>query len=69
MTNKNDKIEITVAEFDELKDSEMKLLALESAGVDNWSGYDFAMELLSEMVEENELLQKESHAQTKERKG
>lgn len=29
-----------------------KLQALESAGVDNWSGYEYAMELLNEKNEE-----------------
>ena len=30
----------------ELLDKEAKLQALEMAGVDNWEGYDFAMEIL-----------------------
>lgn len=32
------------AENDRLRDSNKKLVALEVAGVDNWSGYDVAME-------------------------
>jgi len=40
-------IEITRERFEELNDCEDKLLAFEAAGVDNWSGYDFAMEILN----------------------
>ena len=47
-------IEIALEEFDSLKESEMRLLALENAGVDNWSGYDYAVEILQEMKEEEE---------------
>lgn len=36
---------ITKAEYEDLKDTEKLYLALAGAGVDNWSGYDFAMEL------------------------
>ena len=36
-----------------LEDSEM-LLALQNAGVDNWDGYDYALELLKENEEEEE---------------
>lgn len=35
--------------FRELTDAEAKLNALESAGVDNWEGYDDAMESLDEI--------------------
>ena len=31
-----------------------KLMALESAGVDNWEGYDYAMEILEEWRKEDE---------------
>lgn len=31
-----------------LEVSERKLIALEAAGVDNWDGYDYAMEYLKE---------------------
>lgn len=55
----SNKIELSIEEFNSLKESEMRLLALESAGVDNWSGYDFAMELLQEM-EEQEAKEKDS---------
>lgn len=33
--------------LEDLHDDAAKLSALESAGVDNWSGYDYAMELMS----------------------
>ena len=38
------KVEIEKERLEELELAEMKLLALEAAGVDNWSGYDYAME-------------------------
>jgi hypothetical protein len=37
-------ITITVAEYEELLDAQLKLTHLEGAGVDNWDGYDYAME-------------------------
>lgn len=39
-------ITITKAEYRELLDALAKLTALENAGVDNWSGYSYAMSLL-----------------------
>ena len=42
----DEKIEISVKEYAELVDAYRTLLALESAGVDNWDGYDYAMEIL-----------------------
>jgi hypothetical protein len=33
----------------ELRKKELRLEALEQAGVDNWGGYDYAMDLLSEL--------------------
>jgi putative phage-type endonuclease len=41
-----DQVTITRKEYDRLLEAEAKLLALEAAGVDNWSGYDDAMEQL-----------------------
>lgn len=38
-----------------LEDDARKLRALECAGVDNWSGYDYAMELLAEYEREDNL--------------
>lgn len=39
-------VTIDVSEYDELKRASKKLEALEAAGVDNWQGYDYAMEIL-----------------------
>lgn len=41
-------ITITKKEYDDLIDSEWELTCLQSAGVDNWSGYDDAMEMYNE---------------------
>jgi hypothetical protein len=42
-------VTISKKEYEELvKDSE-KLSALEAAGVDNWQGYDNAMEMMKDM--------------------
>ena len=41
-------IEITRAEYEQLKDDAKFLAALRAAGVDNWNGYDYAMELLEQ---------------------
>lgn len=39
---------ITLEEYQELKADSNLLCALEQAGVDNWDGYDYAMEILNE---------------------
>lgn len=41
-----------IKEYGELSDDQLKLSALECAGVDNWCGYSVAMELLQEWNEE-----------------
>jgi hypothetical protein len=41
-------ITITKSEYLELKKDAAKLACLEEAGVDNWEGYDFAMENMPE---------------------
>lgn len=40
--------EVTISrdEYDRLQRAERKLSALEAGGVDNWDGYDWAMEAL-----------------------
>lgn len=38
-------IQLTQAQYDAFKDSELKLQALEETGVDNWEWYDVAMDL------------------------
>jgi hypothetical protein len=48
---KNDNAEmvtISKEEYDQLVDDSKTLAALQAAGVDNWNGYDYAMEILSE---------------------
>lgn len=45
-------VRLTKKLYGRLLATEMKLEALEQAGVDNWSGYDVAMDILKEMQEE-----------------
>jgi len=48
-------VTITKKEYNSLCEDSAKLTALECAGVDNWSGYDFAMDILREQQgEEND---------------
>lgn len=49
-TNENT-VTISEAEYKSLLEDAMWLQALESAGVDNWCGYDYARELYQEMKE------------------
>lgn len=42
---------VTVERLFELEEAEKRLSALERAGVDNWSGYDYAMKILRGEVE------------------
>ena len=37
-------VTITLKEYDNLLKRDFKLICLEGAGVDNWEGYDYAME-------------------------
>ena len=46
-------ITITLKEYNALLADSDKLLALESAGVDNWQGYDEAMTILEDMQKGN----------------
>lgn len=41
-------VTLTQPRYDELLEAERKLDALERAGVDNWSGYDYAMEIVGD---------------------
>lgn len=47
-------ITITKEEYEELLDDSQLLDALREAGVDNWDGYDEAMEMLDEWNNESE---------------
>ena len=40
-------------EYSQLLDRDQKLCALEAAGVDNWAGYDEAMNILEEWNSED----------------
>ena len=48
MDTKEDTIEIPMSEYNRLKESEAWLSCLEDAGVDNWSGIEFAIQLQTE---------------------
>lgn len=50
LTDSLDITKISLNELNALKSSEAKLDALEACGVDNWEGYDIAMENLKEEV-------------------
>lgn len=39
------KVPISKERYEELLKSEHELVCLQAAGVDNWSGYDYAMEM------------------------
>jgi hypothetical protein len=45
-------VTISKEEYESLKDHRAWRLAFESAGVDNWEGYDYAMEIYSEFDNE-----------------
>ena len=45
-------VAIPVDRYEQLLEDSLWLPALRGAGVDNWEGYDYAMELLREWEEE-----------------
>jgi len=45
-------ITITKKEYDSLKEDAKFMRALEAAGVDNWEGYDFALDAMKERKDE-----------------
>lgn len=47
-------ITIKKSDYDELVENSKKLEALEDCGVDNWEGYDEALEYLEDMEKESE---------------
>ena len=47
-------VTITRKEYNDLVEDSTWLRCLESAGVDNWSGYSFAQELRGEIDEEDD---------------
>lgn len=48
MDNNEKTVTISEKEYKSLKEDALVLRHLEGAGVDNWEGYDFAMESLRE---------------------
>lgn len=44
-------VEITKSDYDDLVEDARFLKCLLNAGVDNWDGYDFALDLFSELDE------------------
>lgn len=50
-------VKITPERIRELEKAERKLQALENAGVDNWGGYDFALEEIRKEDEHKEFLE------------
>jgi hypothetical protein len=50
--NNFEEITISKREYDALLKNQMWLSALEAAGVANWSGWDYAKDILSEMMED-----------------
>lgn len=51
--DQEEQITISKKEYDKLVEDQAFLEALKAAGVDNWSGYDYAWEILEEMEGEN----------------
>lgn len=45
-------VEISEKVYLELLDDQNMLAALQAAGVDNWDGYDYALEIYEEMSQE-----------------
>ena len=43
----NETVTITKEEYEDLLDDRVFLLALHNAGVDNWSGYEYALREIS----------------------
>jgi hypothetical protein len=46
-------VTISKKEYEDMLDDLTWLTCLEDAGVDNWSGYEYAIQLLKEMKEAN----------------
>ena len=48
-------VELTKAEYDSLVEDQNFLRCLEAAGVDNWEGYETAVALSREEIDEDDL--------------
>ena len=51
-TDKTEMVTITKAEYDRLLEQELWLNCLEQAGVDNWDGYDEAIDIRDSLQNE-----------------
>ena len=49
VNNMEETITISKKEYESLLEDQKLLQALQGAGVDNWSGYDYAIEMMREM--------------------
>ena len=49
VNNMEETITISKKEYESLLEDQKLLQALQGAGVDNWSGYDYAIEMMQEM--------------------
>lgn len=47
--NQHETVTISLEEYNDLLDDKIILLALQNAGVDNWSGYDYAKEIYQDI--------------------
>ena len=47
--NQHETVTISLEEYNDLLDDKIFLLALQNAGVDNWSGYDYAKEIYQDI--------------------
>lgn len=54
MDKKNETVTISKEEYDSLLEDQHMLQCLQGAGVDNWSGYDLAIEMMNEEEDEND---------------
>ena len=54
MDKKNETVTISKEEYDSLLEDQHMLQCLQGAGVDNWDGYDLAIEMMNEEVDEDE---------------
>lgn len=54
MTKKNKTVTISLEEYEQLLDADLKLSCLESMGVDNWCGYYEAIDMYREEKDSEE---------------
>lgn len=52
MENSNETVTISKEEYDSLLEDQHMLQCLQAAGVDNWDGYDLAIEMMDEEGED-----------------